>query len=166
MTKPNQVLTSASRVFFQLIRGGTQSDQQKAHGGGKEGGARLPKQPGKIINKNEAPINFRENCVGEPEQEGRHMAPVKLGTGHAISADRINPPFVPKLGNLVAPLLEQHFDASMSLGDVSFEKNPFLSRVRKAPGPAGADAGIPGSKSPAFTTAICLAVVLNWHWCT
>ncbi|OLP86518.1 hypothetical protein AK812_SmicGene32345 [Symbiodinium microadriaticum] len=42
------------------------------------------------------------------------MAPVKLGTGHAISADRINPPFVPKLGNLVAPLLEQHFDASMT----------------------------------------------------
>ena len=105
----------------------------------------------------------REDSVGEPQQDGSQASPVKLSTGHAISAYRIHPPFIPELGDLVTPLLEQHLD---TLGNVSFEKDPLLSGVRERPGSARADAGITGSKSPALATATGVVVVLASHGCT
>ena len=93
MTKPSQVLTSASRVFFQL-RG---YPKLAAGGTGKwQGGrSRTSEATRQSRQQRQSPIDLREDSIGEPQKDGSHAAPVKLGTCHAIRAYSINPPFVP-----------------------------------------------------------------------
>ena len=40
------------------------------------------------------------DVIEESQQEGRHPTPVELGTGHAVGAHFVDPPFNLKLGDL------------------------------------------------------------------
>ena len=83
--------------------------------------------------RRQSPIDFREHCIGDPEEKGRHAPPVELGTGHTIRAHFVDPPFVANLSHLVPPVLGVDLDASMGLSDIRFEDVPFRVRLRPEP---------------------------------
>ena len=85
------------------------------------------KQPQEVIDKDEVPIHLREKCVEDPEQKGCQASPVGLGTGHAICAYLVHPPF---LGHLEPPVLPEDLHSPVGLGDVRLEQHPPGARLR------------------------------------
>ena len=81
-------------------------------------------EPAKIINEDKAPVNLGEEVVEDPQEQGRHSAPVELSTCHAVGAHLVDPPFVVQLCDLETPVLGQDFDPSVGLSDVRFQQDP------------------------------------------
>ena len=63
-----------------------------------------PKEPSKVIHKDEPPVDCRKHCVDNPKEECCHPSPVELGACHAIGAHLVDPPFVTNLGHLESPV--------------------------------------------------------------
>ena len=106
------------------------------------------KQPGKVVHKDEAPVNFRKHCIDDPKEEGCHSSPVELGACHTLGAHLVGPPFITNLGHLESPVPRVDLDTSVCLADICLEDVPFRGRSGHVHCPCP-PFGVSGPEAPA-----------------